>query len=509
MSSKILILSHPKLTSVVQQVIDGMDQLPEVTIRDVGFGNVINFLNQNLPVLSPNIIITGGAHWEMLNRSQYHSSIPIIPIPVTKFDLLQAALNARQFGKRIAVIHYGEELKDGHDVLQDFDSQFQFFSYETKEDAVAIIHSLNETGIDAIIGAGLVCSLVDKFNIPSIFLHSKDSIIKIMEHVARLETARLDIIATAQKWSVEFMKNPVFTYEIESNIETVTVPALPTKTPSFVSKWALLERFLFHKKISSFFKNDEKFNQSFIDDEYPYISFGSFICDETGSYMTLLWERLEFENKARVFYSIKGAKCRVVFLTKKAITSEFLNKRLKAVFNKGIHRIHGGVCSSVRNEVIFTSEDHLAKKITETEVALELSKSDSILDHICVFEPSNPFTTLYNLTLHSELPDTHFLKPLFGHRNTDKLFHTLRLLLDHGLSITTVANHLGSSRQTVYSLLDRIESLIGLLTDPEKRFALSLELRVIEIQIAINTVKNRKLIKTEPTKLKNPVYNIG
>jgi hypothetical protein len=48
MNSRVLILSHPKLTQVMHQVLSGMEQPPEVIIKDVGFGAVIEFLDRHL-----------------------------------------------------------------------------------------------------------------------------------------------------------------------------------------------------------------------------------------------------------------------------------------------------------------------------------------------------------------------------------------------------------------------------------------------------------------------------
>jgi predicted DNA-binding protein YlxM (UPF0122 family) len=491
MNSKVLVLSHPKLTQVVQQVLSGMEQPSEVIIKDVGFGGAIDFLDRHLESIRPNIIVTGGAHWGMLQRSDYSPNVPIIPIPVTRFDLLQAALQACQYGKRIAVILYEDELGDCQDVVKDLDCECSFFTFSTTEEASSLIQSLKESGMEVIIGAGLICALSEKFQLPSVLIHSKDSIMKIIEHVDRLESARLDIARTAQKWSMEFMKHPI-TYDVEShtaNSSSFPPHLLPKRNRSeSMENMEILEQFLFNRRISTFIKRDITNVNPFANDEYPYISLGAFLGKEGKISITPLMEKFEQTEEALAFYVFKECQCRVVLLTKQESTNEFLNKMVKSEGNSRSEAFYGGFSYSSLTKEVFSSEENLSKKIYEAKVALELSKMGAVSDPVCVLEPSTPLSIIFQMMQQSGVMEPNLLIPLFGHRNTDKLFYTLRLLLDHGLSITAVANHLGTSRQTVYGLMQRLESLVGLLTDPEKRFSLSLELRMLEVSRAIENV---------------------
>jgi len=493
MNSKVLILSHPKLTQVVQQVLSGMEQPSEVMIKDVGFGGVIDFLERHLETIKPNIIITGGAHWGMLQRSDYSPNVPIIPIPVTRFDLLQAALQACQYGKRIAVILYEDELGDCQDVVKDLDCECSFYTFSSTEEASSLIQSLKESGMEVIIGAGLICALSEMFHLPSVLIHSKDSIMKIIEHVDRLETARLDIAKTAQKWSMEFMKHPI-TYDVEShtaNSSSSPPHLLPKRNKSeSMENMEIVEQFLFNRRISTLFKREMSIANinPFVNDDYPFISFGALLCNEGKNTIIPLLEKIEQTEEAHAFYVLKEGECRVVLLTKHERTSEFLNKELKSVRNSRSEAFYSGFSFASLTKEVFSSEETLSKKIYEAKVALELAKMGAVSDPVCVLEPSTPLSIIFQIIQQSSGLVPTLLIPLFGHRNTDKLLYTLRLLLDHGLSITAVSNHLGTSRQTVYGLMQRIESLVGLLTDPEKRFSLSLELRMLEMSRAIENV---------------------
>lgn len=458
--SKVLILSHPKLTNVVQQVMDSTEQLPDVTIRDVHFGHVVDYLNDHLHSIQPQMIITGGAHWTMLDKSVYQSTLPILPIPITRYDLLQAALQARQFGPRIAVIHYGEDLQSYQDVVQHLDGEYLFFAYNSKNDATALLASLKQAGIDAIIGSGFICTLADQFEIPSVFLHSKDSIMKILEHVARLETSRTEIEQVTRKWAQEFMRHPLDSYEPAS------YPAQQWIRQPFqqkrVKRQHALDDFLYPLEVPAYCN------------EYPYQSVGVLESKEGTGHLTTSLKKLEAASEIDFVYSVRENRCHVLFFSKE---SNQIEKRLKSITT--IPDLIAGISSETYQT------DNLADKIREAQIALELAKQSTSNENICLLDQNSPYHMLLPLIRSEAMPEIKLLLPLFGHRNTAKLLEVLRLLLDHGLSVTTVANHLGVSRQTVYGHLERIEALIGLLTEPEKRFALSLELRVQELKTAV------------------------
>ncbi|MFP7478463.1 PrpR N-terminal domain-containing protein [Terribacillus saccharophilus] len=460
MPSKVLILSHPKLTNVVQQVMDNTEQLPDVTIRDVHFGHVVDYLNDHLHTIQPQMIITGGAHWTMLDKSVYQSALPILQIPITRYDVLQAALQARQFGRRIAVIHYEEDLHY-QDVVQHLDGEYLFFAYSSKHDAAALLASLKQTGIDAIIGSGFICTLADQLDIPSVFLHSKDSIIKILEHVARLESSRMEIEQVTRKWAQEFMRHPLDAYESASlsGPSWIRQPFQPQKRS--ISQLTL-DDFLYPLKVPAYCK------------ENPYLSVGVLESKEGIGHLTSSLNQLEADCGENLVYSIRKNRAHVLFFS---TDSNQIGERLK--FLKAIPDLIAGISSET------SWSDDPADKIREAQIALELAKQSNSIETICLLDHNSPYHMLLPLVRRESLPEIKLLLPLCGHRNTAKLLEVLRLLLDHGLSVTTVANHLGVSRQTVYGHLERIEALIGLLTDPEKRFALSLELRVQELKTAV------------------------
>lgn len=488
MSSKVLILSHPKLTQVVQQVMDTMEHLPDVTIRDVSFGSVVHYLNTHLHTIKPNMIITGGAHWTMLDKSNYRSDLPILPIPITRYDLLQAALQARQFGKKVAVVHYGEELQNCRDALQTLDGEYEYYAYHSQDDAAFLLQSLKQSGTHAVIGSGLICSLADENGLPSVFLHSKDSIMKILEHVARLETSRQEIEQVTQKWANEFMRHPLHSYEVSSysaGNPHLTMHQTSTMDIPMPNIAMALDKFMFHQSSVT------ERSACFISDNcFPFVFTGIITSEDSSEHLSATMKKLEASRNEPLLYAIENNACHVLFLSKQPSADTLLDLSCT-------DKLIGGISSSSLTEKLLSSETLVSEKVWEAQTAIELVKSHAAADSICILGEGSPFHMLLPLLRTNSLPVVKMIKPLFQLRNTDKLLHILRLLLDHGLSITTVAHYVGTSRQTVYGYMDKIENAIGLLSDPEKRFALSLELRIWALQSAVERLKQQNSFPLE------------
>ncbi len=85
------------------------------------------------------------------------------------FDLLQALSKAHQTADRIGVITYKTPLPALMEFQQTFDLPLEQRSYVTEEDARGQIAELKATGIQAVVGAGLISDLAEEAGSPPFF----------------------------------------------------------------------------------------------------------------------------------------------------------------------------------------------------------------------------------------------------------------------------------------------------------------------------------------------------
>lgn len=458
MKSNILILSHKKLTQTLEHVLAQLaPHTSTITIKDVGFGGLEHFVTHKLADHQPSILITGGAHWAMLKKSNLQLAIPTVPIPITRFDLLSAIVEAQAIGHAIAIIQYEDQLDHLQQEMLHFFPHIQFISYASNKEVFSICDQLNKQQIDVVIGTGFVCEVAESFGLRHVFLHSEDSVKSVIEHVLRIEEARTTMFEVANKWSIEMMKTPVMSpstqqtpylaYTVQPISElgrriltdvhstaqttTFTIAKFRLLQPIPLKEWAMHARQ--HHVQMTFYPTDQ------------YI------------YTLLRGEEAQFM-KCFTFSFSKVKKCGV---------------------------------ASIQHEQL--DAQRIEKALQEADFAYNVAKVGTIE----LLNAQNPYAMLLALHEAKALPAIQLLTPLLAQRNKERLLDTLELLLDHGLSITTVSNHLGISRQTVYSLMKRIEQLIGLLSDVNRRFLLSFEVRIYRLQRALDKVTTTYAIQKQ------------
>lgn len=469
MNSKILILSHKKLSNALYKVIDHLPtHQSEIVVKDVGFGGLENFLTQKLTHIQPSIVITGGAHWEMLKDSNIPISIPTVPIPITRYDLLSAVVEAKTISSKIAIISYGDQLTGLEDELLPFFAEIYFFKYTSNKEVFKIFDHLIKEGFGVVIGAGLVCEVSESFDFPSIFLHSQDSIKAVIEHVLRIEEARTQMLEVANKWSMELIKQPVM-----MNNSYASEALYPTYTIETISD--LSRRII----------NESKSHKI-----------------EANSHFTIAKFRLIQPLPLRdLAAQARNINVQLTFYATDHYTYALLigdQQQFVKYFNYYLNKIKKcGIAHIQTGEI---TPNSIETALQEAELAYNLAKNGEIE----AFNETNTYSILLDLHKSDTLPKIQLLTPLLEQRNKERLIETLELLLDHGLSITTVSNYLGISRQTVYTLMKRIETLIGLLSDVNSRFLLSLELRIYRLQCAFekttttHAIQNQLQQKTSP-----------
>ncbi|HWL22488.1 MAG TPA: PrpR N-terminal domain-containing protein [Ureibacillus sp.] len=469
MNSKILILSHKKLTNELHKVIH---QLPthtsEIIIKDIGFGGLKNFLTQKLASVQPSMIITGGAHWEMLKNSNMPLSIPTVPIPITRYDLLSAVVEAKTINSKIAIIYYGDQLAGLEKELLNFFAEIQFFKYSSNKEVFKICNQLKKQGFGVVIGTGFVCEVSESFGFSNVFLHSQDSIKAVIEHVLRIEEARTQMLEVANRWTMELMKKPVV-----MNNAYVVEPLYPAYTIETISE--LGRRII-----------NESLHQTI--EALPHFTIAKF----------RLIQPLPLRDWAA---KARNVNVQITFYSTDQYTYALLrgdHQQFIKSINYYLNKIKKcGIAHIQTGEI---DPNSIETALQESELAYNLAK----VGEIEALNATNPYSVLLDLHKANTLPVIQLLKPLLSQRNKDRLIETLELLLDHGLSITTVSNYLGISRQTVYTLMKRIEKLVGLLSDANNRFLLSLELRIYRLQCAFekttttHAIQNQLQQKTSP-----------
>jgi propionate catabolism operon transcriptional regulator len=176
LKTKILIITHRNFTKLIQEVIETLTLPVEITIHEVGFGE-INKLIDLKEIYSFDIIITSGAHWELIKK-EFHEltyRVPIYPFRFTQADVVKSLVHAKALSNKILLMYYGDEeyeLEKYRDILG-VDVVRPFF--KDIQEAEKLIIEYREKGYNAVIGTSSICELAQKHGCYPVLVYSFDS----------------------------------------------------------------------------------------------------------------------------------------------------------------------------------------------------------------------------------------------------------------------------------------------------------------------------------------------
>lgn len=180
MSSILLISPYNRLTMIAKKIVksENIDvEIIEANILNfVGEGGteeLIKKINKDVKV-----VISRGMVAKVVRNN---TSLPVIEIPVTTFDILDAISNVKNKGyKKVAIISVSNMLSNPERVQSLGDMQFHFISYENIEESLKKnMQSVHSKKYDAIIGDALSAIISNENGVYGVVLESNERSVKL------------------------------------------------------------------------------------------------------------------------------------------------------------------------------------------------------------------------------------------------------------------------------------------------------------------------------------------
>ncbi len=188
---KIIINGYSRMTKLARKVLKKIKLPPNITVE------ITNLLLQNLfnPLnlkkesykFGPQCILVSGDRSALFLKEKLN--IPVIPIKVTGFDLMQALLEARQYDSEVVLANYFRkmtEIESCQDILK---VKVHQFTYTTIEEAHELFNKLKKQKFKVVIGASLVCDLAQKYDMKGIFFYSQSALQEALEYAINMITS--------------------------------------------------------------------------------------------------------------------------------------------------------------------------------------------------------------------------------------------------------------------------------------------------------------------------------
>ena len=184
-------VSVSRLSELFRDITLEYDALADIEPINLGFDEAARHIRERLASERCDAVIAAGSNAAYLKG---RLSVPVVIARASGFDFMQALARARKVSDRIGVITYQDDMPALAEFAATFGVPIAQRTYATEEDARAQINDLKASGIQAIVGAGLITDLAEEAGLTGVFVYSAASIRQAFDDA--LELARLAALET-------------------------------------------------------------------------------------------------------------------------------------------------------------------------------------------------------------------------------------------------------------------------------------------------------------------------
>jgi transcriptional regulator, propionate catabolism operon regulatory protein len=134
----------------------------------------------------PDAIVSAGANGSYIKA---RTDVPVVLVVPTGFDVMHALARARREAQSIALVTHGETPPEVLRFLAAFGVDVKTTSYLATQDAETCVLDLRDSGVDTVVGPGLVTELAARAGMRSVFLYSLASVQAAFDHALELARA--------------------------------------------------------------------------------------------------------------------------------------------------------------------------------------------------------------------------------------------------------------------------------------------------------------------------------
>ncbi|HET7754362.1 MAG TPA: propionate catabolism operon regulatory protein PrpR [Anaeromyxobacteraceae bacterium] len=217
--------SLSKLNGLLESVIPDYRADADVRVFHLGFDEALNTARALIASGEEvDVFVSAGSNGAYLRA---RAPVPVVVIAPTGFDMLAALSRARKLSSRVGLVTYGAVTPELEQFKDLYDLEIAQRAYVTEEDARAAVDALRASGVEVVVGPGLVCDLAEAAGLPGVFLYSQSS---VRDALARaVEIARIGRTEEARRQRLDailrHLRDGVVAVDAEERIESVN-PAM-------------------------------------------------------------------------------------------------------------------------------------------------------------------------------------------------------------------------------------------------------------------------------------------
>lgn len=176
LTTNILTITHKNFSHLYHEAIELLNLPLNLDILEVNFGELHKI--DNTLFAQYDLVITSGAHLEMINKDYYELTylVPFYPLQFTEADLVKGLVQATHFGQRIMLMYFPEENFDLVEYECMLNIEIKRIYYSDLKEAENKMVEYYKNGFNVVLGTSSVCEIAKKKNIPNILIYSRDTL---------------------------------------------------------------------------------------------------------------------------------------------------------------------------------------------------------------------------------------------------------------------------------------------------------------------------------------------
>lgn len=192
---RISVIGYKGLSRLAHAVIPEYEGRASFEVVDLLFEGALAKARELERDESADVIVTAGGNAGSLRNC---TSLPVIAIKITGFDILHALFKARAISDRVGIVTYLNRIPELDSVKEMLNLDILQRTYATADEAALSVKTLAREGCQVVIGSSVVIDQADQCGISSILIYSPDAVRQALNDAldvarfAQLEAARYD-----------------------------------------------------------------------------------------------------------------------------------------------------------------------------------------------------------------------------------------------------------------------------------------------------------------------------
>ncbi|MDN5347687.1 MAG: hypothetical protein PWP65_1251 [Clostridia bacterium] len=188
MKPKVVAISYGQLTDILIEMKKLYESVVELQIIDALLEEALNTARRLEQREEVEVFVTGNSNARILVNNL---ETPIVAIKAGASTVAEKVYEAaKTYGEPIAVMSFRNRMPALQDLLELLKVKAEEFVFTDSHSAEECIRTLQSRGFKAVVGAGQVCRIAQKYNFPSVFRYPRETILEALDTAAKLAVSR-------------------------------------------------------------------------------------------------------------------------------------------------------------------------------------------------------------------------------------------------------------------------------------------------------------------------------